>query len=117
MRFVAPATGAGAFTHGLGYSYSEDPSFMYCAEDLGTQGSDNWWLSQCGLTGGASGGPWVQPMSGGSGPVVSVNSWKYTGQSGMAGPKLSGTSASCLFAAAQNGSLAVTNRGVLPGGC
>lgn len=118
VSFGAPDTGSGAFTHGLGYSYSEDPNFMYCAEDLGTQGASNWWLSQCGLTGGSSGGPWVQPMTGGSGPVISVNSWKYSGQAGMAGPKLSGTSsASCLFAAAQDGTLAVTSRGVIPTGC
>ncbi len=117
VSFEAPRTGAGAYTHGLGYSYSEDPDFMYCAEDLGTEGASNWWLSRCGLTGGASGGPWVQPMTGGSGPVISVNSWKYSGQAGMAGPKLAGTSASCLFDAAQNGSLAVTNRGVIPSGC
>lgn len=117
VSFTAPDTGSGAYTHGLGYSYSEDPNFMYCAEDLGTQGSSNWWLSQCGLTGGASGGPWVQPLSGGTGPIVSVNSWRYSGLPGMAGPKLSGTSAQCLFGAAQNASLTPTNRGVIPIGC
>ncbi len=117
VSFSTPQTGTGSFTHGLGYSYSEDPAFMYCAEGLGTQGSDNWWLSQCGLTGGSSGGPWVQPLSGGSGPVISVNSWKYSGQAGMAGPRLAGTSAACLFTAAQNATLAVTNRGVIPSGC
>jgi len=29
--------------------------------------------------------------------VMSVNSWGYTNQPGIAGPKLSGTSASCVF--------------------
>jgi hypothetical protein len=33
----------------------------------------------------------------GSGTVISVNSWGYTNQPGMAGPKLNGTSASCVF--------------------
>ena len=33
----------------------------------------------------------------GNGPVMSVNSWGYTNQDGMAGPKLSGTSAECVF--------------------
>ncbi len=28
---------------------------------------------------------------------MSVNSWGYNGSPGMAGPKLNGTSASCLF--------------------
>ena len=119
--FSAPSTGAGAFTHALGYSYSQDPNFMYCAENMATQGSANWWLSQCGLSGGSSGGPWIQPLStsSGSGPVVSVNSWGYSGSPGMAGPKLSttsGSSASCLFGVAQ-GNTSPVDRGVIPSGC
>ena len=90
-------------TTALGYSYSEDPNFMYCAEDMTTtNGTINWWLPSCGLSGGSSGGPWVQPMTGGSGPIISVNSWGYTNSPGMAGPKLSGTSASCVFMTAKN---------------
>lgn len=92
------------FTYALGYSYSEDPKFMYCAEDMTTQGTVNWWLPSCALTGGSSGGPWVQPMntSTGNGPIVSVNSWGYTNQPGMAGPKLFNTSAACVFDLAIN---------------
>jgi hypothetical protein len=106
MSFNAPAVDDGVtgssspdFTHALGYSYSEDPNFMYCAEDMTTEGSVNWWLPSCDLSGGSSGGPWAQPMnvSQGDGPVISVNSWGYTNSPGMAGPKLSGTSASCVF--------------------
>lgn len=93
------------YTHALGYSYSNDPYFMYCAEDMTTNGAVNWWLPSCGLSGGASGGPWIQPMSSGSGPIISVNSWGYTSSPGMAGPKLVGTSASCVFSAAQSNSL------------
>jgi len=95
LSFAAP--GVGDFTHALGYSYSDDPFFMYCAEDMGTEGADNWWLPNCGLSGGASGGPWTQDGTGGSPFVMSVNSWGYNGSPGMAGPKLNGTSASCLF--------------------
>lgn len=83
-------------TTALGYSYSEDPKFMYCQEDMTTEGSFNWWLPSCGLSGGSSGGPWIQP-AGGTGPIISVNSWSYTNQPGMAGPKLWNTSAECLF--------------------
>lgn len=106
VSFTPPAVDqadAGDRTHALGYSYSDDPHFMYCAEDMTTSGSVNWWLPSCGLSGGSSGGPWVQPMDSatGTGPVVSVNSWGYTNQPGMAGPKLSGTSASVLFGTAQ----------------
>jgi hypothetical protein len=87
------------FTHALGYSYSDDPNFMYCAEDMTTEGSVNWWLPSCDLSGGSSGGPWVQPMDTdtGSGPVMSVNSWGYTSSSGMAGPMLHNTGAYCVF--------------------
>jgi hypothetical protein len=87
------------FTYALGYSYNDDPNFMYCAEDMTTEGAVNWWLSSCGLSGGSSGGPWIQPMdtSSGSGPLISVNSWGYTSSPGMAGPKLAGTSAECVF--------------------
>lgn len=89
----------GEFTHALGYSYSDDPNFMYCAEDLTTEGSDNWWLASCDLSGGSSGGPWVQPMdeTTGTGLIMSVNSWGYTTSSGMAGPILNDTSAACVF--------------------
>lgn len=114
ISFAAPSPGL--FTHALGYSYSNDPYFMYCAENLGTSGSANWWLGSCGLSGGASGGPWIQPMSNGTGPLVSVNSWGYTNLPGMAGPKLSGSSASCVFDAAQ-GSAQPTGTGLIPSGC
>lgn len=92
------------FTYALGYSYSYDPKFMYCAEDMTTNGSVNWWLARCGLSGGSSGGPWVQPMdtTSGTGPIISVNSWGYTTGPGMAGPKLFGTSAECVFGVAKN---------------
>lgn len=92
----------GAFTHGMGYSYSDDPYFMYCAEAMTTEGAFNWWLASCGLSGGSSGGPWIQPLNGGTGPVISVNSWGYTSSPGMAGPKLSETSANCVFANAKS---------------
>ena len=96
------ASGAASdITSALGYSYDADPNFMYCAEDMTTtNGTINWWLPSCGLTGGSSGGPWVQPMSGANGPIISVNSWGYTNSPGMAGPKFYQTSTSCVFGAA-----------------
>ncbi|RLA37856.1 MAG: hypothetical protein DRR03_01775 [Gammaproteobacteria bacterium] len=89
------------YTHALGYSYSDDPNFMYCAEDMTKEGTAdvNWWLPSCGLSGGASGGPWVQPMdvNAGNGQIISVNSWGYTTSPGMAGPYLNSSEANCLF--------------------
>ena len=110
ISFNAPSADDGAndgpgapdYTHGMGYSYADDPNFMYCAEDMQDMDAANWWLPSCDLSGGSSGGPWMQPFdeSNGSGPVISVNSWGYTTSPGMAGPKLSGTSAECVFLAA-----------------
>ena len=113
QQFTGPSTGAGSATTALGYSYSDDPNFMYCAEDMTNMDAANWWLPSCGLSGGASGGPWVQPMQDGTGPVISVNSWGYTNQPGMAGPKLSGTSASKLFSVAQDSAATPTGGGVI----
>jgi hypothetical protein len=97
VSFNAPSSGQVA--HALGYSYSDDPNFMYCAEalDAVSEAPANWWLGSCGLSGGSSGGPWVQPLTNGTGPQFSVNSWGYSSTPGMAGPKLNGTSANCLF--------------------
>ena len=104
ISFEAPAYGSGTtssdanYTHGIGYSYADDPNLMYCAENMTTEGAYNWWLPNCELSGGSSGGPWIQPMTNGAGPIISVNSWGYTGEPGMAGPFLDdATSAACLF--------------------
>lgn len=108
-QFTAPGVGASATA--LGYSYDDDPWFMYCQESLGTNGATNYWLASCGLSGGSSGGPWIQPIDGGNGPVFSVNSWGYTSSPGMAGPKLHGTSAPQVFEFALGTDLASSVRG------
>jgi len=104
---VSFANTTGTLAYALGYSYDVDPQFMYCTDILQSLDADDWWLADCGLSGGSSGGPWVQTMntSTGNGPIISVNSWGYTSQPGMAGPKLSGTSASCVFAKAKTSAL------------
>jgi hypothetical protein len=113
VQLTAPTVGAVA--HALGYSYSDDPNFMYCAEPLASEsGYDDWWLGQCDLSGGSSGGPWLQPVNGGNGPIISVNSWGYTNQPGMGGPRLAGTSASCVFGVAKSQTFPVSDRGVTP---
>ena len=112
VKLDAPTVGA--FTHALGYSYSDDPNFMFCAQNLGTESTYNdYWLSKCDLSGGSSGGPWLQPVNAGEGPIISVNSWGYTNSPGMAGPRLAGTTAGCVFGVAKAQSFdTVTNRGV-----
>jgi hypothetical protein len=107
MSVSFSAASIGPVTHALGYSYSEDPNFMYCTDPMEALDAVNYWLPNCGLSGGSSGGPWAQPfnVSTGDGTIISVNSWGYTNQPGMAGPKLAGTSASCLFSRAKTSPL------------
>lgn len=89
----------------LGYSANKDPAFRYCTNAIssikGVPWYKNLWIDQCGMTGGASGGPWAINMdTSGVGTVVSVNSWGFTDKVGMAGPQLrtsSGSLAECLF--------------------
>ena len=95
----------------LGYSYSDDPFFMHCQEPLAALDSANYWLGSCDLSGGSSGGPWLQPLDGGNGLIMSVNSWGYSNQPGMAGPKLHDNSASLLFEVAKQTSLSSADRG------
>lgn len=103
LNFSPPAL---TYTQALGYSYNQDPKLMYCADNLTNETlyGVNWWLDICGLSGGSSGGPWIQPNSTlpeGSGPIMGINSWGLSigGNSlpGMAGSKLYGNSASCVF--------------------
>ena len=115
VSFTSPAYTV--LTYALGYSYNRDPQFMYCADKLGQASAVNYWLGKCGLSGGSSGGPWSQPFdtTTGNGPIISVNSWGYTNQPGMAGPKLAGTSANCVFSVAKGaamGTFADGNAGV-----
>ena len=102
QQFTAPTVGEKS--HALGYPGNYDPDFRYCAQDMGTtNGPNNYWMSSCTLSGGSSGGPWVQPMDEGTGdgPIISVNSFGYQGQPGMGGPRLHDNSACELFDVAQ----------------
>ncbi|WP_232784094.1 serine protease [Moritella sp. Urea-trap-13] len=104
INFVAPRHDEGGsvssavdYSYGLGYSYADDPHFMYCAEGMTTVGAVNWWLPSCGLSGGASGGPWLQDNGNGVWDIISVNSWGYISSPGMAGPKLNSALGECLY--------------------
>lgn len=70
-----------SFSQALGYSYEHDPLFRYSQENLIKLDANNWWIPRSRLSGGSSGGPWLQ-----NGSIVSVNSWGYTTSDGMAGP-------------------------------
>lgn len=110
ISFTTPSYNDGApgktsvdFTYALGYSYAFDPKLMYCAEDMTQNTEVNWWIPSCELSGGASGGVWLQPLDdiSGGGTIISLNSWGYTSAPGMAGPRLDVSSAGCLLSVAQ----------------
>ncbi len=107
IPFTNPVRGVRTFA--IGYPFIVDPKLMYCADSLAVgKANVTWWLPACGLTGGSSGSPWVQPMNltTGSGPIVSVNSFGYTTKPGMSGPLLD-ASASCTFGVANSASVAL----------
>jgi hypothetical protein len=107
MDIIFNAVDLGGYTHALGYSYSKDPDFRYCAQGLTIEGSYNdYWLADCRLSGGSSGGPWTQSTDAdlGTGPIMSVNSWGYSNSPGMGGPPL-GDAAACLLDAARTTNL------------
>lgn len=78
----------------------------YCRGPLG---EDAWMLNDtyrvaCKMTGGASGGPWFSPFSSsgesiGTGTIMSVNSYGYSGVRAMYGPKF-GAETSAMFVTA-----------------
>lgn len=110
----------GGYTYALGYSYSDDPNFMYCAESVAIEGDyKDWWLPSCLLSGGSSGGPWVQNGTsnwiGGTdnAGIISVNSWGFQNSAGMGGPRLYGTTAERIFCNAKNSDPSSDPRGIV----
>lgn len=104
MKISFSGTDVTKYTRALGYSYRDDPNFMYCGENLSTGYLDSLLLPNCGLSGGASGGPWSQSQEQdlGQGPIISVNSYgPARGKPYMGGPQLYGNDAECLFEAAK----------------
>jgi hypothetical protein len=74
---------------------------VYCA---GTIFEDQYnlndtWGMACGMTGGSSGGPWLNGFDGASPALSSLNSYGYQGLSNMYGPKFNGTTAAVYNAA------------------
>lgn len=79
---------------------------VYCKGAVGFDSGtgDGTYRVACNMTGGSSGGPWFAPFNTGSGTLVSVNSYGYSGVAAMYGPILN-SKAEALFtsAASANG--------------
>lgn len=111
MKVSFGAANLGVYTRALGYSYSDDPNFMYCGEPVTGSSYDGYLLPNCGMSGGASGGPWSQSpeVDLGDGPVISVNSYGPSrGKKYMGGPRLDNNDASCLFEVVKNATVGHT---------
>jgi hypothetical protein len=86
--------GSGTATSAFGYPYAapyDGSQLVYCQGGLGF---DFWTLNRtyrlgCNQTGGSSGGEWLVsfPTSGDGGTIMSVNSYGYSGQPYLYGPK------------------------------
>lgn len=99
------AVSAGPDTHLFGYPASgkyQGKDLVYCRGPLGFDpySGNVTYRVGCNMTGGSSGGPWFTPFGGGSGTMISVNSYGYSGVTAMHGPKLNAETASMFTAAA-----------------
>ena len=78
--------------HAFGYPAAQKyrgNDLIYCSNTIdGDPYNDNdtYRLDQCRMTGGSSGGPWFSGFENGSGTLISVNSYGYTGVHAMHGP-------------------------------
>ena len=87
-----------ASVYAFGYPHAapyNGQDLIYCAGNTiaDTFGGSTSAGLNCNMTGGSSGGGWMSPFSGGTGTLVSVNSFKYTGgplRGYMFGPRFDG---------------------------
>eukprot|EP00578_Thalassiosira_sp_NH16_P026204 CAMPEP_0181098726 /NCGR_PEP_ID=MMETSP1071-20121207/12282_1 /TAXON_ID=35127 /ORGANISM="Thalassiosira sp., Strain NH16" /LENGTH=627 /DNA_ID=CAMNT_0023181345 /DNA_START=72 /DNA_END=1952 /DNA_ORIENTATION=+ len=125
----------GQLSYALGYPGDMDvvtnPSdFRYCRQILTERKEKEWgglMLEGCGLTAGASGGPWIQDISRqGRGKIIGVNSYGPGGffaflNPYMGAPRLYNNSAWCLFEKARRVSRVDADGGIIvtwtPGNC
>jgi V8-like Glu-specific endopeptidase len=90
------STPAGSRVHVFGYPAGtpyHGNDLVYCAGATGVAPDTGDWALTCDMTGGASGGPWLYGSANpadGSGEVISVNSYRISGGTGVYGPHFDG---------------------------
>jgi len=99
------AVGAGAETYLFGYPSAgryKGKDLVYCRGLLGLDSytANATYRVGYNMSSGSSGGPWFTPFNGGSGTMMSVNSYSYSGITAMNGPKLNAETQSMFVAAA-----------------
>lgn len=79
---------------------------IYCSNKIDgdpLNADDTYRMDQCKLNGGSSGGPWFKSFGGGSGVLISVNSYGYGGITAMHGPMFNSNTAATYNAALTTG--------------
>jgi hypothetical protein len=109
FNYAASSMSAGTSVDAFGYPAAQKyhgSDLVYCQGPIGFDslaGNGTYKLA-CGMTGGSSGGPWFagfDTTNGNSGTIKSLNSYGYSGQSNMYGPKFN-TDTSNTYGAANN---------------
>lgn len=102
IRFSSVSGGADTYLFGYPASGKyKGKDLVYCRGPLGFDPytANATYRVGCNMTGGSSGGPWFTPFAGGSGTLISVNSYGYSGITAMHGPKLDANTAALFDAA------------------
>jgi hypothetical protein len=103
-----------AFGYPAGAPY-DGLKLTHCEGPIGQdpRNSDETWSMACEMTGGSSGGPWLQGMEladGSGGTVTSLNSYGYSNEPFMYGPKFNDDTTAVYEAAkAMVGGAALSN--------
>ncbi len=109
FSYSASAMSGGTVVDAFGYPAAQKyhgSDLVYCQGPIGFDslaGNGTYKLA-CGMTGGSSGGPWFSGFNtatGDTGTIQSLNSYGYSGQSNMYGPKFN-TDTSNTYNAANN---------------
>jgi len=80
IAFTSPSTGdtRQSFGYPAAGKYSGG-DLIYCLGPVAPDGNYDTWGMNCDMTGGASGGPWIEDYGKNSAALNSVNSYKYNG--------------------------------------
>lgn len=114
FAYQASAMSANTTVDAFGYPAAQKyhgNDLVYCQGPIGFDALNNndTYKLACGMTGGSSGGPWFSGFdvaTGNTGTIQSLNSYGYSGQSNMYGPKFNSDTSATYNAA--NGATANT---------
>jgi V8-like Glu-specific endopeptidase len=115
--YQASAMSANTVVDAFGYPAAQKykgNDLVYCQGPIGfdSLNANTTYKLPCGMTGGSSGGPWFSGFNastGDAGTIQSLNSYGYSGQSNMYGPKFNGDTSATYNAATSATSNTIVN--------